>query len=142
MKEPLSETLIHIAAVIEQGAARILKDNAMAVTYNQFKLLSALYQSGPSTQHALAIKLGHSDAPVSRMIARLAVEGYLRQEQDDSHKRKNRVQLTKTGEQVVISCAHILDEAFQQSLTGLDIDVRHYAQASRRLLAHMQNAVT
>jgi DNA-binding MarR family transcriptional regulator len=89
--------LLHRVVALMGDVARQYTGQEGELTYSQLRLLGALEDIEPATQHRLAQTLGISDPAISRALPPLEEQGLLRVTQDPQHARRRLVELTATG---------------------------------------------
>jgi DNA-binding MarR family transcriptional regulator len=88
---------------------------------------------GTATQHALAGRLGITDAAVSRMLPGLTGAGLVTVADDPDHGRRRLVTLTDRGETLARDCELALDAAFTGAATDAGVDVEKFVYSARAL---------
>jgi DNA-binding MarR family transcriptional regulator len=141
-----SSLAVHELVVALDRAADVLLASRHGISHPRFMVLRALRTGGTATQHALAERLGITDAAVSRMLPGLADAGLLTVVVDPDHGRRRLVTLTDRGEEVARECELTLDAAFTGAATDAGVDVEGFVHAARalteRVRASMQPRTT
>jgi DNA-binding MarR family transcriptional regulator len=124
--------LLHRVVSLLGDLARQHTGQGGELTYSQLRLLGALEDVEPATQHRLAQSLGVSDPAVSRALRPLEEEGMVRVTQDPQHARRRLVELTATGRDAYHANGKPLAEALRDALLkrGFPYD-RYFADTLR-----------
>lgn len=85
-----------IAAVVERQLETKLKDR-YNLSFSQFRVLTALAQTGETAQRPLVAELGQSAALVTRQVEALVKRGLVHQQQNPASRRESLVKLTPKG---------------------------------------------
>jgi DNA-binding MarR family transcriptional regulator len=128
-----SSLAVHELVVVLDRAADVLLANRYAISHPRFMVLRALRIGGTATQHALAGRLGITDAAVSRMLPGLADAGLLTVADDPGHGRRRLVTLTDQGEKLARECELALDAAFTGAATDAGVDIEKFMHGARAL---------
>lgn len=70
-------------------------------TMAHLPILKALLQDGPMSQSAIARKLYHSDAAISRQVGMLIEDGLVKSALDGQNRRQIIIELTERGEEIL-----------------------------------------
>ncbi|MCD5316642.1 MarR family winged helix-turn-helix transcriptional regulator [Kineosporia babensis] len=111
-----------LASELDQAADAMLLAR-FGISQSRYRLLHALRHGQTSTQHALAVELGVSDAVVSRMLPALISNDWCQVENDPSHGRRRLVELTPAGAELQNACTHFLVHAFSGASQDAGVDV-------------------
>ncbi len=141
MQEPIGELLKRVVMLMERSAAQLLKEAESPLTYERFYLLSVLKYIEPTTQHRLATIMDYSDAAISRMVTRLAHDGYVTQEIDPNHARKHIVQITDLGHIVLCSATELLENSLHDDLQSTGIDITRYYKDTVTLGNYLRSSI-
>lgn len=96
--------LHRLVSRMDQAADSVLA--AFALSYSQYKFLVLLSSSPNSNQADIAASMGVTAAVITRHVAVLSARGYLTQKQDKKNRRRNTIELEKSGE-VLLARAEI-----------------------------------
>ncbi|HEY2056869.1 MarR family winged helix-turn-helix transcriptional regulator [Amycolatopsis sp. NBC_01480] len=132
MDDGLSDLLHRVVSLIGDAARRHSGQDA-ELTYSQLRLLGALEDVEPATQHRLAQSLGVSDPAISRALRPLEQEGLVRITQDPLHARRRLVELTATGREAYHANGKPLAEAFRVALLKQGFPYDRYLADTARL---------
>jgi DNA-binding MarR family transcriptional regulator len=131
------EYLLHrLVYAMDKVADRILVEN-FAITYNRFRFIAALQNSGELTQHALAVLLGYSDPAVSKMLIELSKEGYVTIKTDPEHGRKRLVSITSKASKLAVKGQQLLHAHFTEIMKKAKVDSNQYAISTKKILDAM-----
>ncbi|MFJ5266047.1 MarR family winged helix-turn-helix transcriptional regulator [Streptomyces sp. NPDC088387] len=110
------------------------------LTYSQIRLLGALEDVEPATQHRLAQALGVSDPAISRALRPLEEDGLVRITRDPQHARRRLVELTTTGRDAYHSSGKPLAELLRRGLQNEDFPYDRYLADTARLAEILESA--
>lgn len=121
---PRYRSEMDICRMINQSAARlsVLTDRALApyrVTAAQWKVIASLSKKGACRITDLVAYMGHDQAAVSRLVARLIHGGYIERQTHPSDRRAGLVQLTPLGVEVTEQCRQVIATVADESLRQL-----------------------
>lgn len=100
--------IIRVASSLEREVESELKVS-YALTFSQFRVLSALNSLGEVSQKELAAALEVTPAVITRQAEVLAGRGLLLQRPNPLSKRENQLILTKKGEGAVVDSSKMVD---------------------------------
>jgi DNA-binding MarR family transcriptional regulator len=100
------------------------------ITFSKFHVLVVLESIQPTTQAELALCVGHSTAAISKSLATLKAENLVTISSDPHHGRKNIVQLTPAGTELVQKASSFLEKEFVHMLRESGIDVEAYTAST------------
>lgn len=132
MDDGLSD-LLHRVVSLMGDAARRHSGQDGDLTYSQLRLLGALEDVEPATQHRLAQSMGVSDPAISRALRPLEQEGLVRITQDPEHARRRLVELTATGREAYHANGKPLAEQFRLALLKQGFPYDRYLADTVRL---------
>jgi DNA-binding MarR family transcriptional regulator len=89
--------LLHRVVFLLAEAARRNDTDLGGLTYSQMRLLGALEDIEPATQHRLAQAMSVSDPAISRALRPLEADGFVEVRTDPDHARRRLVSLTEAG---------------------------------------------
>lgn len=116
--------LLHrVVYAMDRAADRRLRD-ALGISHRRAALLRAIGTVGPSSQHDLAARLGHTDPAITSMVRSLRADGLVEVTVDPSNRRRRLVRLTDEGEALVARATSILgrDMAALVRVSRVDLD--------------------
>ncbi|MCU1685306.1 MAG: MarR family transcriptional regulator [Amycolatopsis sp.] len=131
MDDGISDLLHRVVSLLGDVARRHTGQDG-ELTYSQLRLLGALEDVEPATQHRLAQALGVSDPAVSRALRPLEQQALVRITLDPQHARRRLVELTTTGRETYHANGKPLAEALRLALQeqGFPYD-RYFADTLR-----------
>lgn len=114
-------------------AARQRTDGAGGLTYSQMRLLGALEDIQPATQHQLAQAMSVSDPAISRALRPLEAAGLVEVRQDPDHARRRLVTLTAAGLTAFRESGKPLYDELREALIRADFPYDRYLSDTLRL---------
>ena len=116
----------HVAHLMAKHVNRELSKTGYTLQMEQLPVLFMIYFSTElMSQQEIANLLQKDKSGIQRTIKTLERDGYLRVQQDDVDRRKNNVQLTPAGRNIVdrvVQSAHTFDQALTNKLTTDEVD--------------------
>ena len=112
--------IIRVASSLEREVESELKVS-FALTFSQFRVLSALHSLGEVSQRELAAALEVTPAVVTRQAEVLASRGLLLQRPNPMSKRENQLILTKKGEGAVLDSSRTVNEIMARLLEQVSL---------------------
>ncbi|MFJ3895086.1 MarR family winged helix-turn-helix transcriptional regulator [Streptomyces sp. NPDC090083] len=132
MDDGLSDLLHRVVSQLGDLARREVGHDG-DLTNSQIRLLGALEDVEPATQHRLAQALGVSDPAISRALRPLEEGGLVRITQDPLHARRRLVELTAIGRETYHSHGKPLAETLRRGLLKQDFPYDRYLADTLRL---------
>jgi DNA-binding MarR family transcriptional regulator len=129
----LSRKLHKLTARLDRAAGVRLRTGA-GVSYPRFLALYMVGSEGADTQRALAERLGVSEPSVSRMVRVLAENEWLEVVPDPAGGNRNRLKLTRAGQQLVESWGGELETRLANLLEAVGVPYDTYLSHTERLL--------
>lgn len=123
--DELLETQRNVAAIMFGHIREVIKEDE-ELSMATIPILKVLYKHDTLSQHALAEKLHHSDAAISRQVAILEKKGHIQVVHDTANRRLSMLQLTDSGRTVVDRMRRKVEAYFATALAELsseEIDV-------------------
>jgi DNA-binding MarR family transcriptional regulator len=111
----LSDLLHRVVSLLGEVARQHISPEG-DLTYSRIRLLGALEDIEPATQHRLAQSLGISDPAISRALQPLEQEGLVRITTDPHHARRRLVELTDAGRTAYHASGKPLAEQLRRGL--------------------------
>jgi DNA-binding MarR family transcriptional regulator len=139
--DALAYDLHVLVARLDASADAILRATS-GVTYRRFLALLAVRDLGPTSQRAVADRLGITEPSVSRMTAVLAGSDLLQVSPHPSGGNRRQLSLTDRGRGVVDSCASLLESRFAALVGASGIDYAEYAAHTRRLVTALDRGAS
>jgi len=139
MDDGLSDLLHRVVSLLGDLARRDADPDG-DLTYSQIRLLGALEDVEPATQHRLAQALGVSDPAISRALRPLEESGLVRVTRDPQHARRRLVELTATGRETYHSNGKPLAKTLQRGLQEQDFPYNRYLADTHRLAEILETA--
>lgn len=99
--------------------SKLMKDQGLPITPEQFSVLSYLWQKDGMQQSELALCTNRNRANVTRIIDILEREGIVERRDDDNDRRIFRIYLTKKGKSLREETAKCAAQSIKDSLKGL-----------------------
>ncbi|WP_018681448.1 MarR family winged helix-turn-helix transcriptional regulator [Actinokineospora enzanensis] len=125
--------LLHRVVMLLGEAARRRTDDRDGLTYSQMRLLGALEEIEPTTQHRLAQALSVSDPAISRALRPLEADGLVQITTDPDHARRRLVRLTETGRKAFHTSGKPLYDELRTRLVAADFPYERYLEDTLRL---------
>ncbi|WP_031468259.1 MarR family winged helix-turn-helix transcriptional regulator [Sciscionella sediminilitoris] len=132
MDEGLAD-LLHRVVMLLGEATRRRTDDTDGLTYSQIRLLGAIEDIEPATQHRLAQALSVSDPAISRTLRPLEADGLVRITTDPEHARRRLVRLTEAGRKAFHSAGKPLYDEFRAGLIAAGFPYERYLEDTLRL---------
>jgi len=125
---------------IRQYAKRKFRDHGFAITIDQWSVLKAIYQTAPVSQVDLA-QYCHKDTPTLTRILDILVQKKLATRNADSHdRRKQLVELTAEGSQMVMSMLPHVRNIRMQAWQHLDAeDFQHFVRILHTIYQNLED---
>ncbi|WP_405164676.1 MarR family transcriptional regulator [Nocardia sp. NBC_01499] len=120
--------LLHRVVSLLADATRRRVDSSGGLTYSQIRLLGALEDIEPVTQHQLAQALSVSDPAISRALRPLEEAGFVRVEIDPEHKRRRLVRTTEAGRNAFHGTGRPLADELRNALLAAGFPYDRYLQ--------------
>lgn len=133
---------LHVLVARLDASADAILQATSGVTYRRFLALLAVRDLGPTSQRAVADRLGITEPSVSRMTAVLAGSGLLQVSPHPSGGNRRQLSLTDRGRDVVDSCASLLESRFAALVAASGIDYGKYAAHTRRLVTALDRGAS
>lgn len=99
--------------------SKLMKEQGLPITPEQFSVLSYLWQKDGMQQSELALCTNRNRANVTRIIDILEREGIVERRDDDNDRRIFRIYLTKKGKSLREETAKCAAQSIKDSLKGL-----------------------
>ena len=132
MDDGLSDLLHRVVALLGDVARQHMSPDG-DLTYSRLRLLGALEDIEPTTQHRLAQTLGVSDPAISRSLQPLEQDGLVRITTDPQHARRRLVELTDAGRAAYHASGKPLAEEFRSALVEQGFPYDRYLADTQRL---------
>jgi DNA-binding MarR family transcriptional regulator len=136
----LADLLHRVVSLIGDVARQQISPDGGELTYSRIRLLGALEDIEPATQHRLAQTVGVSDPAISRALQPLEREGLVRITQDPQHARRRLVELTEAGRRAYHASGKPLAEAFRRALVNQGFPYDRYLADTLRLAEILESA--
>lgn len=108
LNDSLGYKLFHASRLMNSRLNRNFKEHGFNLTYEQWQILTRLYERDGQTQNDLAAQNERDQASVSRLIDNLIKRGYVKREVHPSDRRVNKIILTaeaKRDQKELETCA-------------------------------------
>ncbi len=94
LDDSLGYKLFHASRLMSNRLNKNFRDNGFDVTYEQWQILSRLYEKDGQTQNQLAVKNERDQPSVSRLVDNMIKRGLVSRLADKADKRINLIYLT------------------------------------------------
>ncbi|WP_409181562.1 MarR family winged helix-turn-helix transcriptional regulator [Amycolatopsis sp. VS8301801F10] len=132
MDDGLAEAL-HRVVFLMGEAARKRADGSAGLTYSQLRLLGAVEDIEPATQHQLAQAMSVSDPAISRALRPLETAGFVQVRQDPGHARRRLVTLTDAGRTAFRETGKPMRDELREALLAAGFPYEQYLRDTERL---------
>lgn len=106
--------------------SRVLTQNFkaanLALTKEQWTIMSVLWRMGVVSQQKIADETGRDKPSTTRLIDTLEKEGYLTRKPDAYDRRINMIHLTPKGQRIEAKATRIVEETFNTITQDITID--------------------
>jgi DNA-binding MarR family transcriptional regulator len=109
----------HLYALLSSRSDTLLQEN-FGIGFSQFKILLVLKWAPSIKQKEIAIKLGQTEASVSRQIKIMYDDGLLQSVPKTDNRREHITTLTKHGIRICDQSVELLSQAEKEILAGLN----------------------
>jgi DNA-binding MarR family transcriptional regulator len=134
----LSRKLHKLTGRLDRAADLRLRTDA-GVSYPRFLALYMVGSEGAGTQRALAERLGVSEPSVSRMVRVLADREWLEVVPDPAGGNRNRLELTRAGQELVESWGGEFEMRLANLLEAVGVPYGRYLSHTERLLDALES---
>jgi DNA-binding MarR family transcriptional regulator len=105
--------LLHnVSTIIDRHSDQVLMER-LGVGFAQFKILLVLSEKDGSTQNQIAIRLGQTEASISRQVKLMAKEGLISVRRSTSNRRVRLIFLTDKGYLTVERSINALNDYYE-----------------------------
>lgn len=115
-------TLFRVRVEMHRLFDRTLEARNFSLTFTQYRVLLALERAMGRTASELARCLDYDAGAMTRLIDRLADQGYVQRKACDQDRRVARLSLTEMGVQAVQPVRQIVNELARKALADLSAD--------------------
>ncbi|WP_404407193.1 MarR family winged helix-turn-helix transcriptional regulator [Jeotgalibacillus malaysiensis] len=119
LNDSLGYKLFHASRLMNSRLNRNFKENGFNLTYEQWQILTRLYERDGQTQNDLAAQNERDQASVSRLIDNLVKRGYVKREVHLSDRRVNKISLTAEAQRVQKDLEALAKKTIAQASDGL-----------------------
>jgi DNA-binding MarR family transcriptional regulator len=133
----LGYLLHHVTTVLARQSDQILQEQ-LGIGFSQFKILLILEEANGLPQKQIAVKLGQTEASISRQIKLLQDSGMLASQVNPNNRREHITALTTKGVKVTEKAMEILNNYHSPIFNRLS---ERQQQQLRELLTTMHAAV-
>ena len=126
----------HISFVLARQSDQVLQEQ-LGIGFSQFKILLILQQANGLPQKQIAVKLGQTEASISRQIKLLQENGMLSSQVSSTNRREHITALTPKGVKVTEKAMEILNNFHAPIFSKLS---ERQQQQLRELLTTMHEA--
>ncbi|WP_426865144.1 MarR family winged helix-turn-helix transcriptional regulator [Metabacillus indicus] len=117
LDDSLGYKLFHASRLICSRLNQNLRD--YSVTYEQWQILSRLYEKDGQTQNQLAVKNERDQPSVSRLIDNMIKRGLVKRVPHDTDKRINLIYLTEEMKQVQSELEKLASQTISDASAGV-----------------------
>lgn len=107
--ENLGYLLQHVAAMLARQSDQVLQEQ-LGVGFSQFKILMLLGQEDAPEQRQIAVRLGQTEASITRQIKLMSELGLITNQVNPQNRRKNITRLTPKGLRLTEHATEILNQ--------------------------------
>ncbi|HEX7017872.1 MAG TPA: MarR family transcriptional regulator [Patescibacteria group bacterium] len=108
-----SPHVVKLSLLLMKSADQLL-GKKYNLTHSQFMILIVLHECGQQSQVELAATLNLTGAAISKVVHTLSIKGFLSRTPDPQNRRKNTLQLTKAGKNVIMGAIDVLKQMEKQ----------------------------
>ncbi|KOY88219.1 hypothetical protein AD998_14465 [bacterium 336/3] len=108
----------HVAMV--KHLSKILKENDIPITPDQFRVLMYLWQQDGKSQQELAVLSCRDRANVTRIIDILEREGVVERQDDENDRRIFKIHLTEFGKTLESQTLECVQKSTEDALQGIN----------------------
>ncbi|KIL51328.1 hypothetical protein KP77_08400 [Jeotgalibacillus alimentarius] len=119
LNDSLGYKLFHASRLMNSRLNRNFKENGFNLSYEQWQILSRLYERDAQTQNDLAVQNERDQASVSRLIDNLIKRGYVKREVDQKDRRVNKILLTDEAKRIRHDLEHLAQKTIAQASEDL-----------------------
>ncbi|MFB1082751.1 MarR family winged helix-turn-helix transcriptional regulator [Jeotgalibacillus sp. JSM ZJ347] len=119
LNDSLGYKLFHASRLMNSRLNRNFKENGFNLTYEQWQILTRLYERDGQTQNELATQNERDQASVSRLIDNLIIRGYVKREVHQSDRRVNKILLTEEAKRDQKDLETLAQKTIAQASDGL-----------------------
>ncbi|MBM7579326.1 MarR family winged helix-turn-helix transcriptional regulator [Jeotgalibacillus terrae] len=119
LNDSLGYKLFHASRLMNSRLNRNFKENGFNLSYEQWQILSRLYERDAQTQNDLAVQNERDQASVSRLIDNLIKRGYVKREVDQKDRRVNKILLTDEAKRIRNDLEHLAQKTIAQASKDL-----------------------
>jgi len=105
--------------IVNRKLQREFKRANLAITHEQWTLLSALWNEDGQTQQSLSEKTFRDKTSVTRLINKLEMQSLVVRITDKYDQRTNLIYLTAQGKSLEKTTSPILNEIYQKAIEGI-----------------------
>lgn len=105
--------------IVNRKLQREFKRANLAITHEQWTLLSALWNEDGQTQQSLSEKTFRDKTSVTRLINKLESRSFVVRVTDKYDQRTNLIYLTAQGKSLENTTTQILKETYQKAIAGI-----------------------
>lgn len=107
---------------VKQYTARLLRDNGINLTPEQFLTIDILWNQGPMSQTALSDAMHKDKNSITKLIDALEVKGLVERRRDPGDRRSNTIVLTEKAERMKGETKQFGVSMLDSILTHIDED--------------------
>ncbi|MDZ5474006.1 MarR family transcriptional regulator [Bacillus sp. 31A1R] len=119
LDESLGYKLFHASRLMSNRLNQNFKENDFNVTYEQWQILSRLYEQDGQTQNHLAQINERDQASVSRLIDNLIKRGLVMRRPHQTDRRINLIYLTEEGKRIQLGLENLALKTIDEASFGI-----------------------
>ncbi len=114
----------HLRLVILRMSRRLRQESVGEVTASQMSALASIYRAGAASLGELAATERIAPPSMTRIVARLEEQSFVRRRHDPTDRRVSRLEITPTGEALIAETRSRRDAYLAERLQGLSVEER------------------
>ncbi|WP_252236432.1 MarR family transcriptional regulator [Clostridium sp. CH2] len=119
IEKELNFLLTSTDKMMSNNFTRKLKDEGINITFEQYTILTILWDNKDLCQYNLAKLTGRDEASTSRIINTLIKNEFIIRQTCITDKRIRRIKLTKKGESIKNTVLNISNKCLNEAITGM-----------------------
>ena len=134
----LAHDLHLLVALMDRRADALLQRSGCELSYARFLVLLHVFEVEGMTQRDLSVRLGTSEAAVSRMVAGLARDGHVDVARGPGNRRS--LSLTPHGGTALTAAGEVLGDGFDRAVRASGIDPAVLSASVRTVITVLQQS--
>lgn len=128
LDESLGYQLFQASRLMNARLNQNFRDHGYTLTYEQWQLLSRLYEEEGKTQSELAVLIERDQAGISRLLGRMEKNGYIHRRLEKGNKRTNHIYLTDWAKQVKDELNRLALHTIEEASEGMSEEEKRKGQ--------------